>query len=193
MDQQAQQQRPRSKSTFSFKSQNSHSSDPNRHDRRTSTSGHQRKESDSYKPHLTTTGKADPNAAMNESQPSTLPESLLFLSSLCLPMFPSRRCAREAYPAVSPLVPTHRQGWSSYWYVHIWHYCPDELWANDPQRNLTSPTPHAHGGSAPSILSDHLKPLSIVNTDGERTPCAVRCSIPILFFPTDPLQTRRPK
>ncbi|KAJ4345582.1 uncharacterized protein N0V89_011715 [Didymosphaeria variabile] len=69
MDQQPQQTRPRSKSTFSFKSQNSHSSDPNRHEKKNSVSDHQRKVSDSYKPHLTTSGKADPNAAMNESQP----------------------------------------------------------------------------------------------------------------------------
>lgn len=65
---QPQQGRPRSKSTFSFKSDNSHPSSP-KHERKNSASGHQRKESDSYKPHLNTTGKADPNAAMNESQP----------------------------------------------------------------------------------------------------------------------------
>lgn len=61
-----QQSRPRSKSNFSFKSNNSHASDPNK----TSESGHARKVSDSYKPHLNTTGKADPNAAMTEVQPS---------------------------------------------------------------------------------------------------------------------------
>lgn len=72
MENQPQQTRPRSKSTFSFKSQNSHASDPNRNDRKHPAAGHQRKESDSYKPHLTATGKADPNAAMNEVQPSTL-------------------------------------------------------------------------------------------------------------------------
>ncbi|KAJ4296234.1 hypothetical protein N0V90_006279 [Kalmusia sp. IMI 367209] len=68
---QPQQGRPRSKSTFSFKSDNSHSSTP-KHERKNSASGHQRKESDSYKPHLNTTGKADPNAAMNESQPKVM-------------------------------------------------------------------------------------------------------------------------
>ena len=69
--QQPLQGRQRSKSTFSFKSQNSHASDPNRLEKKTSESSHARKTSDSYKPHLNTTGKADPNAAMNESQPST--------------------------------------------------------------------------------------------------------------------------
>ncbi|KAF1969018.1 hypothetical protein BU23DRAFT_582948 [Bimuria novae-zelandiae CBS 107.79] len=69
MEQPLQQGRQRSKSNFSFKSHNSHSSDPNNHERKNSESGHSRKISDSYKPHLTTTGKADPNAAMNESQP----------------------------------------------------------------------------------------------------------------------------
>ena len=68
---QQQQSRPRSKSNFSFKSQNSHASDPNKHERNPSESGHSRKISDSYKPHLNTTGKADPNAAMTEVQPST--------------------------------------------------------------------------------------------------------------------------
>lgn len=68
------QTRPRSKSTFSFKSQNSHSND---HERKNSSSAHERKVSDSHKPHLTTTGKADPNAAMNEVQPSALDPCLL--------------------------------------------------------------------------------------------------------------------
>lgn len=60
MEQPQQQNRPRSKSTFSFKSDNS------RH-----SAGHER--SSSYgenKPHLHAATKADPNAAMNESQPS---------------------------------------------------------------------------------------------------------------------------
>ncbi|KAL5416203.1 hypothetical protein PMIN03_002241 [Paraphaeosphaeria minitans] len=69
MENNPQHTRPRSKSTFSFKSQNSHTNDPIRHDRKHSASGHERKVSDTYKPHLTTTGKADPNAAMNEVQP----------------------------------------------------------------------------------------------------------------------------
>ena len=72
MDQRPPEGRQRSKSNFSFKSQNSHSSDPNKHERKQSESAHSRKISDSYKPHLNTTGKADPNAAMNESQPSKL-------------------------------------------------------------------------------------------------------------------------
>jgi hypothetical protein len=72
MPPQAHETRPRSKSTFSFKSQNSHTSDHNRHEKKNSASSHQRKESDSYKPHLTVSGKADPNAAMNEVQPSML-------------------------------------------------------------------------------------------------------------------------
>ena len=64
---QPQQGRPRSKSTFSFKSQNS---DANNQNRKNSESGHSRKTSDPHKLHLTASGKADPNAAMNEVQPS---------------------------------------------------------------------------------------------------------------------------
>ncbi|ORY14984.1 hypothetical protein BCR34DRAFT_196150 [Clohesyomyces aquaticus] len=63
-----QQQRSRSKSTFSFKSDKSHTSDKKEkhhfhHESLTETPAEKRKS------HLTTTTKANPNAAMNEAQP----------------------------------------------------------------------------------------------------------------------------
>jgi hypothetical protein len=63
-----QQQRPRSKSTFSFKSHKSNGSHNTDHDKK---SHHQRTSSKDHehKQHLGGTTKADPNSAMNELQP----------------------------------------------------------------------------------------------------------------------------
>ena len=62
-----QQQRPRSKSTFSFKSDKSHAS-AGKHDKHPRESQEEKRRT-----HLTATTKANPNAAMNEAQPSTAP------------------------------------------------------------------------------------------------------------------------
>lgn len=130
-----QEARPRSKSTFSFKSNKSHDS----HGVRNETHhGHQRHSSkDEHKPHFGPTTKADPNAAMNEVQPSmfsflpvelvncwlcaiyiTTSKSILRATAKCafgVAIFEhvanyskSHRRAREAYPAVPSLVPAHR-------------------------------------------------------------------------------------
>jgi hypothetical protein len=58
MEQRPIQQRTRSKSTFSFKSDKSHDSHGNK------------KQYEGEKQHLHASTKADPNAAMNEVQPS---------------------------------------------------------------------------------------------------------------------------
>ncbi|KAF2756616.1 hypothetical protein EJ05DRAFT_70165 [Pseudovirgaria hyperparasitica] len=58
-------QHPRSKSTFSFKSEKSHKSQGS-----TSTKTIKETAEEKRKSHFTPTGKADPNAAMNEAQPT---------------------------------------------------------------------------------------------------------------------------
>ncbi|KAF2009833.1 hypothetical protein BU24DRAFT_414295 [Aaosphaeria arxii CBS 175.79] len=72
MDQRPDQQRPRSKSTFSFKSDKSHGSNPNhdKHHHHLPHHHHIRESAeDKRKSHLTPHTKADPNAAMTEVQP----------------------------------------------------------------------------------------------------------------------------
>lgn len=61
------QQRPRSHTTFSFKSDKSHGSNPKNEK---NIGQHQRQSSGEQKAHLHAATKADPNAAMNEVQPS---------------------------------------------------------------------------------------------------------------------------
>ena len=140
-----QQGRERSKSTFSFKSHKSHKSHGSRksdfeHGVNQQQSHHQRTSSKDHdqKPHLHAATKADPNAAMNEVQPS-MPAPLLSISpsvadsSLrrrryallafalqkqdALTSFPimcllltmsSRRCARKAHSPIAPRLHPYR-------------------------------------------------------------------------------------
>lgn len=187
--------RPRSKSTFSFKSHHSHGSDSNRLDKKTSESGHARKASDTYKPHLNTTGKADPNAAMNESQPSTFSLS----SSWCC-----GRIANVLAVAAALEKPT-LQSLRSFQHTDkdgnpigmllllllLLTASVDQLWANGPQRSLTSPTPRAHDGNALSIPSVLSRRPSIVSIGEERARCVVRCPAVSCDTPIDPNQSPR--
>jgi len=161
MEQRPQQGRPRSKSNFSFKSDHSQQS--------AGQIKHERKPSDSYKPHLNSSGKADPNAAMNESQPSRWYSArLVFFLSLSADLVPvAAALEKPTLQSLRSFQHTDKYGnpIGMFDYMATWL---DERWTDDPQRSPISPIPRARDGSARSTPSVRSKLPSTTNIGGER-------------------------
>jgi hypothetical protein len=161
-------QRPRSNTHFTFRSDKSNELSPTK----SKPSKHDRKVSDGdRKPHYDLTTKANPNAAMNEAQPSTLSH----LPLGCAPMFFAntlqlllhlrrRRCSLSAHSHT----PMHK----AIPLVSLTSFCSSLPKSNGPQSIPISPTPHARDGSARSTPSSPSKPPLMASTAAGRSRCA---------------------
>jgi hypothetical protein len=161
-------QRPRSNTHFTFRSDKSNELSPTK----SKQSKHDRKVSDGdRKPHYDLTTKANPNAAMNEAQPSTLfyrplcCASLSIANTLQLLLRLRRRLCNlsaHSHTAMHKAIPL----------VSLASFCGSLPKSNCLQSIPISPTPHARDGSARSTPSSPSKPPLMASTAAGRSPCA---------------------